>query len=105
MAPIDPTPYVIPYAIVVFLCPWIVYASIIVRHCWLLKKNNISSNFLFEKSDDRAKRIEFLRTNQESLNLRRKAVRWMVIVLLCWIIGFAFLAGTLLVLGINDMLI
>lgn len=101
--PIDPTPFVIPYAIVVFLCPWIVYGSFILRELALISKSGIYKQHLGLKRY--AVIREFRKNNPQANYLHRKAIRWGITTGIMWITGFIILGTTLYLMEENDLLI
>ena len=70
VTPIDPTPYVAVYVITVFIVPWLIYGSFVVR----AGRHQMDS------------RGEFF---------RQRALRWRVIVHVMWLVGFTVMALTL----------
>lgn len=86
--PIDPTPIIIPYAIIVFLFPWLVFVYFCLRR-WGIISNKFPR---FDKTTD-------------SDSIGKIQIKWMLITFLCWFLGFALMAGTLFLLEENNLLI
>ena len=104
MFPIDPTPYVNVYAVIVFLCPWLIFASWVVRHTLFIRRVRPSWFwwFGFAQWKEYAK---FREQNPEAMAIWRGAMRWLMITAICWAIGLVVLAGTLFFMDRNDLLI
>ena len=99
MKPIDPSPYLVVYGVLVFLLPWLIYVNFIVRGLLYARKRGIS---LFSKtaSDE----IRALRqTDSHASLLHRRAWRWFFITLAMWPIGFAIMCVTLFLLHQHDV--
>jgi len=102
--PIDLEPFILIYVFIVFLCPWAVFGSYLLRELQFLRKNDMIDWFSVTM-EQWNKVNEFRRTNPESRYLYEKVKRWMLITLLCWVFGFAILAVTIGVMSANDLLI
>jgi len=100
--PIDPTPFVIPYAIIVFLCPWIIYGAYLIRSMMLFAREGLYRQHLFNRTEARN---EIRKTNPEIDHIYKKAIRWLIITLGMWIIGFTVLGTTLYLMEENNLLI
>ncbi len=106
--PINPTPFVIPYAIIVFVIPWLITAFYFIKFIALAIKNKqfaaiglsgISIKKIFEA------RKEFLTNNQEANVLNRKVIKLAISTIVIWVIGFISLGVTLFILESNNLLI
>lgn len=104
MFPIDPTPYVVIYAVIVFLCPWAIYTSYLIRELRVLRRNDVIDWFSIT-GEQWQKIKEFRKTNPESRYLYGKAKQWMRLTFICWVLGFTILAITLVVLSANGLLL
>jgi hypothetical protein len=94
MTPIDPTPFVALYVVLVFVPPWVIYGSFVVRSLVYARSRGIS---LF--SATASAQIRLLRqTDSRAALLHRCSWRWLVITLAAWVAGFAGLCLTLYVL-------
>jgi hypothetical protein len=97
MAPLDPTPYAAAYAIIVFLCPWMVFAYLLWREWSFARSRGIvvtAQNWRTEWP-----RLKQLRTEDpEARRLYRLVTRSLRLVWLIWIVGFIVLGGALFLL-------
>jgi len=94
MRPIDVTPYVALYGVVVFLVPWLVFASYIVRGLVYARGKGIS---LFSWTG--GAQIRALRNGDSyAAFLHRRSLRWLLITLGMWVVGFAVMGTTLFLL-------
>ena len=94
MAPIDPTPFVAIYAALVFLVPWLVLGSFIVRG--LLHARNCGIPLL---SWTASAQIRALRqTDARAAFLHQRSLRWLRITSVIWFAGFAVMCLTLYLL-------
>ena len=101
--PIDPTPFVIPYAIIIFLLPWIICASFMIRNmAFLSKKGLLNWGLDFEKQKLAR---EFMKSDPQARSLYKQLKRWMIITIALWVGGFAVLGTTLYLMEENDLLI
>jgi len=94
MTPIDPTPYVAAYGVVVFLVPWLVYGSFIVRSLMYARSCGISLLSWTASAQIRALR----QTDSRAAFLHQRSLRWFVITLVTWLVGFAAMCLTLYLL-------
>jgi hypothetical protein len=107
--PMDPTPFVIPYGIVVFALPWFITAVYALREMRLLyqagvmEQANKLSPFAFRER--RALHLRFLQQNPVAALIHRRAIRWGVATLTAWVVGFALLGATLFWMDRHDLLI
>ncbi len=104
MRPINPTPYVLIFIILVFLCPWSVLCTYVIYDVRILSKNNV---FSFDLNPIRALRkvSKFREKNDKSKYLNEKVKKWLIITLISWVIGFLCLGITLFLLEKNNLLI
>lgn len=94
MKPVDPSPYIALYGAVVFLTPWVIYGSFIVRKLLYARSRGIS---LF--SMEASARIRALRqADPFAAYLHQRCLRWFVITAIMWFVGFAVLGLTLYLL-------
>src|SRR5262245_12470919 len=94
MKPVDPTPYVAVYGVLVFLVPWLIYGSFIVRSLFYARSRGIS---LFSPTASAQMRALVLSDSHAAL-LKRRAWRWLFITLGMWLVGFGVLCLTLYLL-------
>jgi hypothetical protein len=94
MTPTDPTPFVVIYVALVFVPPWVICGSFVVRSLVYAHRRGIS---LF--SSTAPGQIRMLRqTDDRAALLDRCSRRWMVITLAAWVAGFVGLCLTLYLL-------
>ncbi len=94
MAPIDPSPYLVIYGVLVFLAPWLIYGSYIVRGLMYARSKGI---FLFSWTG--GAQIRALRqTDSHAAFLHQRSLRWFIITLVMWLVGFAVMGLTLYLL-------
>jgi hypothetical protein len=91
MKPIDPTPYVAVYGLLMFLVPWLIFGSYIIRGLVYARGKGICLFSLTGGAEIRALR----QTDSHAAFLHRRSLRWLVITLALWIVGFALLGLTL----------
>jgi len=94
MKPIDPTPYVAVYGVLVFLVPWLIFGSYIVRGLVYAHGQGISLFSWTGGAEIRALR----RTDSYSAFFHRQSLRWLVITLALWVVGLVLLGLALLFL-------
>jgi hypothetical protein len=94
MAPIDPTPFVAIYAVLVFLVPWLVLASFIVRGLLYARSCGIPLVSWTASAQIRALR----QTDARAVFLHQRSLRWFRITLVMWFGGFAVMCLTLYLL-------
>jgi hypothetical protein len=91
MRPIDPTPFVDVYFVLVFLLPWLVCASFVARKLMYARSRGISllSPMAFAQ-------IRTLRqTDSYAAQLHRRSLQWLAVTAAMWFVGFALLGLTL----------
>ncbi len=105
MFPINPTPYIFAYFVIVFLCPWFRFAVCFFSDLRYLRKSNELKldEFNFIKRRKRIKK--FRKENEQARKSYSKVKKWFVITLISWILGFVVLGVVLLILEQNDLLI
>src|SRR5713101_2517377 len=82
------------YVVLVFLVPWLIYGSFIVRGLMYARSRGIS---LF--SSTASAQIRALRqTDSRAAFLHRRSLRWLVVTLATWLAGFAVMCLTLYLL-------
>jgi hypothetical protein len=87
MKPIDPSPYVAAYAVLVFLAPWLVCMSFNIRKLLYARSTGISL-----WSWGASEQIRTLRqTDPYAAHLHQRLVMWMKATLVMWLVGFAVL--------------
>ena len=91
MKPIDPTPYVAVYGVLVFFVPWLILGSYIVRGLVYAHSRGISLLSWRGGAEIGALR----QTDSYAAFLHRRSLRWFVITLAMWVVGFALLGLTL----------
>lgn len=101
--PIDATPYVMVYSAIVFLCPWLIFTSYLLRELQVLRKHKLLRWLINTREWQSIQ--EFRKTNAESQYLYGKVKTWMKITLTFWIAGFVILGATLYLMDANDLLI
>ena len=94
MKPIDPTPYLVVYGVLVFVAPWLIYGSFIVRGLLHARSRGIS---LFSPTAG-AKIRELRRTDSIAASLHQRSLRWFLITLAMWLVGFAVMGLALFLL-------
>jgi hypothetical protein len=100
MKPIDPTPFVAVYVVIVFVIPWLIYASYILRTLHYARRSSIHL-----LSFNASAQIRTLRqVDPYAADLHRRTLKWLVIVLSIWIVGFAVLVLTLYLLHKNGII-
>ena len=107
--PIDPTPYVIPYAIAVFVLPWIITVYFMLRTNAYIRKNPQlpgHKNYAGLSAFGRLKAVRTLsKASPVIAHLYRKVIRCVIVTITAWVVGFAILSGTLWCLNNHDLLI
>jgi hypothetical protein len=94
MKPIDPSPYVAAYGVLVFLTPWLVCMSFNVRKLLYARRTGISL-----WSWGATERIRTLRQiDPYAAYLHQRLVMWMKITFVIWLVGFAALGLTIYLL-------
>ena len=87
MKPVDPTPFVAVYVVIVFVLPWLICVSFILRKLHYASKSGISL-----LSFDASAQIRALRqVDPYAAGLHRRGLKWLVITLCLWLVGFAIL--------------
>jgi hypothetical protein len=94
MKPINPSPYFVIYGVLMFLLPWLIFASFIVRGLLYARSRGIS---LFSTTAS-AQIRELRRTDSRAAFLHQRTFRWLIITLVMWLIGFAVMGLTLYLL-------
>jgi hypothetical protein len=94
MKPIDPSPYLVVYGVLVFLAPWLIYGSFIVRALLYARSRGIS----LWSSTARREMQELRRTDSHAALLHQRSFRWFFITLAMWFGGFAIMCLTLFLL-------
>lgn len=84
MKPIDLEPYLLVYGVLVFLAPWLIFGSFVVRGLLYARSKGISLFSLLASSEIRALR----RTDNRAAFVHRQTFLWFVITLSMWIVGF-----------------
>jgi len=91
---IDPEPYVEAYAAIVFLLPWLVFMSFVIRRLLHAKKLGVSL-----LTGDASVRIRALRgSDQHAAYLYQRSRQWLIATLVAWVVGFIVLGGSLFLL-------
>jgi hypothetical protein len=107
--PLDPTPYMIPYVIIVFLAPWMISASYIIRELRLAYRSGVLGELMvLPPSAFRARRdiiTRFFKTNTEVADLHKRLVRWCIVTIAAWVFGFLLLGAALFWMDQNDFMI
>ena len=94
LKPIDPSPYVVAYGVLVFLAPWLVFMSFNICKLLYAWRNGIPL-----WSYGASARIRSLRqTDPYAAHLHQRCARWMKITLVMWLVGFALLNAAIYVL-------
>lgn len=104
MFPLDPTPFVFAYVIAVFIFPWAVFCSYLIREWNYLKQKKVVG-WLWVHPRQWSKIWEFRNTDPRSKYLFGKVKQWMFITFVAWVVGFVILGVTLYLLDANDLLI
>ena len=94
MKPIDPDPYLIVYGVLVFLAPWLIYGSFIVRGLLYARSRGIP---LFSPTAG-AKIRELRRTDSRAASVHQRSFRWFLITVAMWLVGFAVMGLALFLL-------
>jgi len=105
MFPINPTPFVLVYAFIVFFCPWCIYIICLIRELRFLINNDIIHFFNLDFFKMWRITKQFRKNNPEAKYFYRKVKIWFVITLVSWLIGFFLLAITLYILECNNLLV
>jgi len=84
---IDPNSYLLVYGVLVFLLPWLIFGSFVVRGL-LYARNTGISLFSFAVSSQIR---ELRRTDSRAAFLHQRTLRWLIITISIWVIGFAVL--------------
>jgi len=98
MTPIDPTPYVAVYVIVVFLGPWLVFAWLLWREWSFVRSHGIvvtAQNWQTEWP--RLKR--FRAEDPRARYLHGLVTKWLRVTLVMWVVGFVILGSVLFLLA------
>lgn len=107
--PIDPTPYVILYAIVVFVLPWIITLYYVLRANAYIHNNPQLPGYINYNGISIIARLKAVRTLCKAspviAHLNSRVIRWATVTIAAWLIGFAMLGGTLWHLNNHDLLI
>jgi hypothetical protein len=91
MTPIDPTPYLAVYGVLVFLMPWLIYGSYIIRGLMYARTRGISLVSWTASAEIRALRL----TDSHAAFLHQRSLRWLIIMLVMWLVGFTVMCLTL----------
>ena len=91
MTLIDPTPYVAIYGLLVFLLPWLIYGSYIIRGLAYARSKGICLFSIAGGAQIRALR----QIDSHAALLHRRSLRWLVITLVMWVSGFVIMCLTL----------
>ena len=94
MKPIDPSPYVAIYGVLVFVVPWLICGSFVVRSLLCARSRGIS---LFSRTASAEMRALF-QTDSRAAFLKHRAWRWFFVTLTMWCVGFAVLCLALYLL-------
>lgn len=94
MALIDPSPYLVVYGVLVFLVPWLILGSFIVRGLLYARRCGISLLSWTASAQIR----ELRQTDSYASFLHRRSLRWLIIVATTWFVGFAAMGLTLYLL-------
>jgi len=76
------------YMVVVFVAPFVVYAIYITRYSLYASKKGISQ---FSLSREAYRYRELCKADPYAAHLRNCCAVWLVILMLCWLLGFPFL--------------
>jgi hypothetical protein len=101
MSPINPTPYVIIYILSVFVLPWAICGSFVIRG--LARARQLGVNLF--SGNAKTQILELQKTDQILSNLSKNTRKWFVIVFISWIMGFSILVFTLYKLESANLLI
>lgn len=105
----DPTPYVIPYAIVVFVLPWVISLYYVIRLKAFIHKNPQLPGYKDYNGISNVARHKAGRTLCKAspviAHLYSRVIRWAIVTISSWVIGFALLGVTLWQLNNHDLLI
>ena len=82
MKPIDPDPYLLVYGVLVFLAPWLIFGSFILRNMLYARSKGISLFSLTASAQMRALR----RTDSHAAFLHQRTFRWFFITLSMWVV-------------------
>ena len=94
MALIDPSPFLVVYGVLVFLVPWLIFMSLIVRGLLYARKCGIPLLSWTASAQIR----ELRQTDSYAAFLHRRSLRWLMIVVATWLVGFAVMCLTLYLL-------
>jgi len=99
MKPIDPSPYVAAYGVLVFLAPWLVCMNFNIRKLLYARRAGISLLSWGASGQIRSLR----QTDPYAAHLHKRLVTWMKVTLVMWLVGFAVLGLTLYLLHNRDV--
>jgi hypothetical protein len=94
MIPTDPTLYVAVYGLLVFLLPWSIFGSYVMRSLMYARNHDIG---VFSWIASQKMRRLRQRDNYAAF-LHQEVRRWLFITLVMWIVGSAVLAAALYLL-------
>ncbi len=97
--------YVLVYSILVFFCPWCVFIIYVICELRFLSKNNVYVSFDLNPIRALQKVSKFRKENEKSKFLYGKVKKWLIIMLISWVIGFMILVITFFILDKNNLLI
>ncbi len=103
MFPVNPSPYILVYIILVFFCPWCIYGTYVIREIHFLRKHKVFIPFNIITTWKEVKK--FRNKNAKSKYLYSKVKKWFVITIILWVLGFIVLGITLFTLEQNNLLI
>jgi hypothetical protein len=103
--PIDPTPFIIPYAVVFFLLPWLIYVVLLFSNSFDLIKKSEKKYKLFIPFLSLKEANNIYKSNSDSLKKYKKLKKWLLICVISWIAGFFLLALILFIMESNNLLI
>ncbi len=104
--PLDPTPFVIPYAILVFVVPFIVFLYYNLQKFIFVCKEEDSPFWIFYSLKEKLRIVrELTQKNPEYKIISRKVEKMLVVTLFCWILGFTILCTTVFLMDQNNLLI
>ena len=94
LALLNPSPYLVVYGVLVFLVPWLIFASFIVRGSLYARRSGIS--LLSWRASAQIR--ELRRTDRYAAFLHRRSLCWLTIVATTWFVGFGVMGLTLYLL-------
>ncbi len=101
MTPINPTPYIVVYAILIFVLPWLIFTTYLIKA--LFRSHQLNASIFTFGGYSYIK--ELIKTDTTLKILYTKLKKSLIIVLFMWLVGAFILVVTLYSLNSNNLLI